>query len=377
MGCFVVFRDTWLGFNSEFRGFGGEEGYIQKKYIRAGQSVYAMPGSRWWHRFGRPNGVKYQLSNIDKFRNYYIGWQELGLDTAPVVSHFVGSRLVTTQQAELMIRNGMKHDTPVLQDTKKPCGSCQTPTRVVGRDSADVQKISEVVEADIKEHIPTLRKLAEGAGSVLDIGSRVLSTLAFAESADTVVHFGALSTADVERINGLAEGSGAMVHGKSVKWQDTPKESFDIVFIDTDPHEYGQVLAQLDTYGQYSKRYIVLHDTTSFPSVMQAIAAWLRNNRRFTVIHHYENNNGLMVLSCNPEDKKAVPSVGRRVATFAKALGKFALSGGSLADEETYQRRLTTCDTCPLRNDSRCGACGCPVDKKASWASESCPVGNW
>ena len=32
MGLFSCRKDSWLGFNPKFRGFGGEEGYIHKKY---------------------------------------------------------------------------------------------------------------------------------------------------------------------------------------------------------------------------------------------------------------------------------------------------------------------------------------------------------
>ena len=88
LGAFSSRKDAWLGFNSEFRGFGGEEGYIHEKYRQAGARALCLPWFRWNHRFGRPAGVPYPLFLKDKLRNYLIGHLELGLDTEPVLEHF-------------------------------------------------------------------------------------------------------------------------------------------------------------------------------------------------------------------------------------------------------------------------------------------------
>ncbi len=81
-------KDAWLGFNPEFRGFGGEEGYLQEKYRQAGARVLCLPFLRWLHRFGRPQGVPYPLHLRDRVRNYIIGRQELGQGYEDVLDHF-------------------------------------------------------------------------------------------------------------------------------------------------------------------------------------------------------------------------------------------------------------------------------------------------
>lgn len=48
-----------------------------------------MPFLRWMHRFNRPMGVPYTLVWEDRVRNYLIGWNELGLSTHEIESHFV------------------------------------------------------------------------------------------------------------------------------------------------------------------------------------------------------------------------------------------------------------------------------------------------
>ena len=88
LGLFSCRREAWAGFNPQFRGFGGEEGYIHEKMRQRGGRTLCLPWLRWTHRFGRPAGVPYPLYIEDKLRNYIIGHSELGLDLAPIIAHF-------------------------------------------------------------------------------------------------------------------------------------------------------------------------------------------------------------------------------------------------------------------------------------------------
>jgi len=89
MGVFGSFRDSWLKFNDEFRGFGGEEGYIHEKYRKAGKKVMLLPFLKWIHRFhDQITPTKYLNSMEERIRNYVIGWNELGLDLDPIKEHF-------------------------------------------------------------------------------------------------------------------------------------------------------------------------------------------------------------------------------------------------------------------------------------------------
>ena len=86
MGCFATSRAGWLGFNGKFRGFGGEEGYLSEKYRKAGRHVMCRPSLVWMHMFDRK--IPYPLNLLDRIRNYLIGFEELGLDSGPIVQHF-------------------------------------------------------------------------------------------------------------------------------------------------------------------------------------------------------------------------------------------------------------------------------------------------
>jgi hypothetical protein len=80
LGCFSCKTSNWLGFNEQFTGFGGEEGYIHEKFRMAGGKAICLPQFKWMHRFGRPTGVPYKLALEDRVWNYFVGWLELYKD---------------------------------------------------------------------------------------------------------------------------------------------------------------------------------------------------------------------------------------------------------------------------------------------------------
>jgi hypothetical protein len=88
MGLFSCRKDSWVGFNKEFRGFGGEEGYIHEKFRKIGKKTLCLPFLRWLHRFDRPNGITYPNDLSERYNNYLIGFNELGLDTTELKEHF-------------------------------------------------------------------------------------------------------------------------------------------------------------------------------------------------------------------------------------------------------------------------------------------------
>ena len=80
LGTFSVETKHWQWFNENFRGFGGEEGYIHEKHRQNGGKAVCVPGFKWLHRFGRPSGVPYPLALEDRIWNYLLGWIELKQD---------------------------------------------------------------------------------------------------------------------------------------------------------------------------------------------------------------------------------------------------------------------------------------------------------
>ena len=108
MGLFACRKDAWLGFNSRFRGFGAEEGYIHEKFRQAGHRTLCLPFLGWMHRFNRPGGVPYRNRWEDRICNYMIGWQELGLPVDDMLDHMrevVGPQCVEEALAALRAEN--------------------------------------------------------------------------------------------------------------------------------------------------------------------------------------------------------------------------------------------------------------------------------
>lgn len=101
LGLFCMRKDVWPKFNVNFRGFGGEEGYIHEKVRQNNGKAICLTWLKWVHRFGRPKGVPYPLQLKDRVVNYLIGWSELGMNYGEVLEFFKTS--ITNQQiAEIL-----------------------------------------------------------------------------------------------------------------------------------------------------------------------------------------------------------------------------------------------------------------------------------
>lgn len=129
LGLFAMRKASWPGFNRVFRGFGGEEGYLHEKVRQRGNKALCLPWLKWIHRFVRPRGVPYPLSLEDRFFNYVVGRQELGLPMKDVMDAFK-NKLSTTKIIDLLneislydIKYEMKKSEvgKMFEDRKTPC----------------------------------------------------------------------------------------------------------------------------------------------------------------------------------------------------------------------------------------------------------------
>jgi hypothetical protein len=102
-GCGLLLMRTksWPGFNYNFRGFGGEEGYIQEKTRQKGGKNICLPFLKWLHRFNRPKGIPFRLVLEDRIFNYIVGRIELGLPYDDVLDHFK-TKITQEKMAELL-----------------------------------------------------------------------------------------------------------------------------------------------------------------------------------------------------------------------------------------------------------------------------------
>lgn len=66
----------------------------------------------------------------------------------------------------------------------------------------------------------------------------------------------------------------------------------------------------------------------------------------------------------------------KRVARFIWALTKYIFVGRNVA-KKVYEKRLSECHSCQHLFKNKCGMCGCYVEYKAKWSTESCPIKKW
>lgn len=73
------------------------------------------------------------------------------------------------------------------------------------------------------------------------------------------------------------------------------------------------------------------------------------------------------------------PNLATKAVNFGKALVKHAVNRFGKAGEALQAERLAICQGCEWRSEGTCTHqdCGCVLELKTSWASESCPVGKW
>lgn len=174
----------------------------------------------------------------------------------------------------------------------------------------EIYKINCERYSDIQEHLPILKRYTEECEHVTELGVRyVVSTYAFMMGKPKrlisydilpVENFGI----DRVKLKNLAKDNGVdfdFYVGDSTKIE---IEETDLLFIDT-WHVYQQLIVELNKHGNKSKKYIIMHDTTTFgffgecgegDGLMKAINEFIEKNQHWSIYEKFENNNGLTVL---------------------------------------------------------------------------------
>ena len=157
--------------------------------------------------------------------------------------------------------------------------------------------------SDFNEHVPTLRMLASMCDTVVEFGvRRGVSTVALlASDAKTVFSYDLQRTPEVASLEQKAGNTVfRFIQGDSLLVDSPPH---DMLFIDT-KHTYDQLIQELRKHSPNCKRWIVLHDTTTFGEngegggrgLLPAVRDFLKENEDWSILREWSNNNGLMVL---------------------------------------------------------------------------------
>jgi hypothetical protein len=170
--------------------------------------------------------------------------------------------------------------------------------------------------SDINEHLEVLYDLAKECSHITEMGVRsVVSTWAFMYRNPSV-----LVGIDLHVHPNIDEALKVYPNWKFIQ-ADTLKidiEPTELLFIDT-LHIYSQLKKELFKHAKKAKKYIVLHDTTTYgqndeptdwqtPEIMEnyqtenkkglipAIDEFLEANKEWYIYRQYTNNNGLTIL---------------------------------------------------------------------------------
>lgn len=165
-------------------------------------------------------------------------------------------------------------------------------------------------KSDINEHLPTLRQYAGEVNHVTEMGvRRGRSTLAFIYGKPKkLVSYDIIEKFDKSTYENFASGLDVDFVFIKADVLEIEIEETDILFIDT-LHRYTQLKQELKLHSGKVKKYIILHDTTTFGEVgeklnkmpedfglTKAINEFLLDNHLWIIKETFTNNNGLTIL---------------------------------------------------------------------------------
>jgi hypothetical protein len=176
--------------------------------------------------------------------------------------------------------------------------------------------------SDINEHLETLKKYGSECEHITEMGVRtVVSTWAFLEAKPKRLVSIDIQECPIQLASELAKEAG--IDFEFIQ-ADTGKpeldiEETDLLFIDT-WHVYDQLKVEFKLHSNKARKYIVLHDTTTFGELGEsgstlminpangnmelmrmrglwpAVEEFLQENKNWSLKERFTHNNGLTVL---------------------------------------------------------------------------------
>jgi len=175
--------------------------------------------------------------------------------------------------------------------------------------------------SDINEHIPALVEYASECEHITEMGVRAItSTWAFLGAAPKKLISYDIENpskwgADITMVENVAKQYGLDYEFRKQNVLKIDIEETDLLFLDT-WHAYNQLKAELELHSSKAKKYIIMHDTTSYEfrdepltsenawegeldfgrGLWAAIQEFLDSTDKWVLHKRYTNNNGLTIL---------------------------------------------------------------------------------
>lgn len=340
LGLFSSTKADWLGFNPNFRAFGGEECYIHEKYRQHGRKAMCLPFLKWNHRFGRPGGPKYPLTMDGKIRNYIIGFDELGFDREPIRKHFVDEVGVAQLKYDAIAANPLGFN-PIPPGPPKTDVQAKSnlglPLPLIAETLADVIEFIIITPRDLDQHVNAFMQWAIDCDSAVEVTKRRESTAFLLgalgrkacagkckkescekESCKQVAYVTSFQE-EADSLIGLLQDIVKSHEGRPLEFtvsqanHDTMLETIpeaDLLFIDT-RHTGTRLHAELEAYAPKIAKRILIHDTATFgvkgeddgKGMFWAIRKFITENPEWFIAEHKEHQYGMTVLSKVPKDR--------------------------------------------------------------------------
>lgn len=402
LGAFACRKEAWLGFNPHFRGFGGEELYIHAKFRKAGAKCLLLPFMGWWHRFERVGNPPYPVTRWNKVRNYVLGRVELGLPLDDIYEHFVASNLFPKEEWEELIADPVNTVMPRTAPAAVKASTQGQSASKIPPEWNSFDAIAKFVKdnpRDLNEHVDRIIKLVSECDSVVSVVKRrewdaaVLAgrpRVYYSDNREQDLMTSALHqlVATVGREAGKRpiEKFTSSIDGLEKALEYTKENKPELLILDTVPSG-ANTYDEMKKFSPYVTRWILLRGTGAFgeraendasqPGMLFGLRRFLKEHPEWSVLDHYQNQYGITVVGCRPEDRPKLPSKIQMAANLAKALSEHVMDGLNKVSEEQLEERLNICTTCPHRADQRCSVCGCFLSAKATMRSAVCPLGYW
>jgi len=175
--------------------------------------------------------------------------------------------------------------------------------------------------SDINEHIPTLIEYGSECDHITEMGVRAItSTWAFLGAVPKKLISYDIEDpskwgANINQVYDVAQQYGLNYEFRKENVLKLEIEETDLLFLDT-WHAYNQLKAELELHSSKAKKYIIMHDTTSYEfkdepltsenawegapptgkGLWAAVTEFLESTDEWVLHKRYTNNNGLTIL---------------------------------------------------------------------------------
>lgn len=434
LGLFASTKTHWLGFNDNFRGFGGEEWYIHDKYRKHGRKCWSVSGLMWIHRF-RDNTNRYgdhkrPAKNFDKFRNHIIGFHENGKRLEEVIFHFIKDSLIQENDVYKVLEEVGVFDVDVeavVADAKKTkdetsgCAPCEAARKAreaaakynnnntatlpaASAGSYELQSVAPKLEAwvtGLKQSSTDLEKIVTEFSN-LDVETVIQEGGHIGITAPAIAYGGKVK--DYYIVKSKIPGDfklikGAIANKCNFEYKTEYNEKADLVILDAGKNNSNFINELNRRKGSFNKYLAFVNVAKDNKETNKRhLLEFLKNNPLIVVKFESATteNENILITSVSQEDVKNRPSLMRMAWNFSKFQAAHLTSGKRMVTPEVAAERLDTCLTCPLRShyingdneyNSLCSDCGCWLEEfnqqgikgpgKIWYAVEACPKGKW